>query len=468
MILTKFEDLFTPTYIIWKNLRYKDIGYKDKINYIINNKKLIHQFDDDIDNFLFNAINYYDNINLFVIFGKNKKDSYKYYEETFKTDYILYGLKYLKINSKNLYKMLYQLLFARFIIKTKKDITTYIQENLKYLYEYTREFIDITILIIRKRDINKKYPNIDINEKDDCVYIPNTKEQKINCSSLFLSNTSLNFMELQNLDYFLSKDYEPSKKMFLKYKKWLQNNVDYIDQQQFMLFSSIVLYLIGNRNINDLDLYIDNIPENLLVKVDQLKDKEEYNIDYSIKNTDSWPKHWNKWLDEWAKKSGAKYFEEILGNNQYHFHFLGIKVISLHCDIVRRIERKRPKAYADLIALYKRYPLKIQLQPIPSSYSNYFPLSDKSEDEIKDLLNKGGKIIEENDEISITYETNITKFINTIIDALHNRYKMSFTLDDIKRELNIVDERNINKISLYHDQQIGNSNRIKINIKKKI
>jgi hypothetical protein len=88
MILYKLSDILNPIEEIWKNLDYRNIECKNKINYIINNKKLIHQFDDDIDFCILHAINYYDNLNSFVIFGKNKNDGFEYYTENFKNDYI--------------------------------------------------------------------------------------------------------------------------------------------------------------------------------------------------------------------------------------------------------------------------------------------------------------------------------------------------------------------------------------------
>ena len=51
MILSKFEDIIKPIEETWKNLNYKNIPMKNKLNIIMNNKKLIHKFDDDIDNF---------------------------------------------------------------------------------------------------------------------------------------------------------------------------------------------------------------------------------------------------------------------------------------------------------------------------------------------------------------------------------------------------------------------------------
>jgi hypothetical protein len=273
----------------------------------------------------------------------------------------------------------------------------------------------------------------------------------------------MKFLENQNFEYFLSKEYEPSKKLFFKYKKWLMNNINFIEQQQFMLYSSVILYLIGNRNMNDLDLYIHDVENHILEQLKDFDNKEEYNVDYHAKNTSSWPLHWNSWLDEWALKCGAKYFEELLGNPKYYFYFLGIKIISIDCDIIRRIERKRPKAYADLIALNKRYYFNIKYEPIPNKYVKYFSLKNMTEKEKNKLLKKGGVLNEINNEIILYDDLNINKFIEVIINTLLDRYKMKFTENDIKNELNIND-RAMN-VKLYHDEH---PNKLKISIKKAI
>jgi hypothetical protein len=441
MILTKFEDICIPIKEIHKNLQYKNIEGKNKINIIISKKKLIHEFDDDIDNCILYALNYYDNLNNFVIFGYDKSTSFNYYNDVFKNDYSLYGIKYLKLSTNILTKIMYQLLFSRMIIKTKQDLEQYIETNYRYLHKYDKEFIDITILVLCKRDLNKKYPTFDISENDHVVYIPNTKESIWNCASVFFSSSTLYFLEKQNFDYFLTKHMETSKKMFLQYRSWLNNNIEHKYQQQFILYSSIVLYLLGHRSMNDLDLYIHTIPENIQELTKELSNNELYNkyIEYNIKNTDKWPDYWNSWLDEWAKKCGAKYFEEILGNPKYHFYFLGVKIISIHCDIVRRIERNRPRAIADLIALRKRYQFQISIPYIPEKYNKYISIKNLSQDEINKYIQDGNILNDKNKEISIECKNNIDKFIETIIWALNTRYRMTFTVNEIKRELNMLD-----------------------------
>lgn len=463
MIFSKFEDLTIPINEIYKNLNYKDIGTQNKINEIIQKKKLIHVFDEDIDDFILYSLNYYDNLNNFVIFGYNKNQAYKYYEDNFKSDYSLYGIKHINVSSKMIIKIMYQLLFSRMIIHTKHDILNYIQENSLYLNGYCKESIDITVLVVCKKDLNKKYPSNDINMIDNYIYIPNTKESIWNTACVFFSKSTLDFLEKQNFDYFLTKDMETSKKMFLKYRSWLNDNINGKDQMQFMLYSSIVLYLIGNRSMNDLDLYIHTISNDIIELLNEFKTNNKYSyIEYNIKGTEKWPTYWDIWLDEWARKCGAKYFEEILGNPRYHFYFLGVKIISLECDIVRRLERKRPRAIADLIALRKRYPIQINIPPISNKKITYIHIKDKSQEEIQEYIDKGAKPSNVNDELMIEEDNDIEKTINTIINALNVRYKMTFTEIDIKRELNM-------DIGL--NEQFNNINiekkKIKMIIKKK-
>jgi hypothetical protein len=447
MIITKFEELSIPVNEIYKNLNYRNIELQNKVNEIINKKKLIHNFDEDIDDFILYSINYYDNLNNFIIFGYDKQKGYEYYLNNFKNDYSLYGIKHIKINSNLITKIMYQLLFSRMIIKNKHELNNYIEEKYNFLHKYDKEFIDITILIVCKKDLKKKYPLNDIIKNDCVIYIPNTKESIWVCASIFFSNSSLSFLEKQNFDYFFTKDMETSKKMFLKYRSWLNINIDFKHQMQFMLFSSIVLYLLGHRLMNDLDLYIHTIPDNIIEMTNEFKTNESFNyIEYKIKNTDNWPDHWNTWLDEWAVKCGAKYFEEILGNPKYHFYFLGVKIISLDCDIVRRVERNRPRAIADLIALRKRYSYNIHIPEIPKKIIKYIHIKDKTKEEIQNLIKNGGIFNEQNKEITIEIDNNIDKFINTIIYILNLRYRMTFTETEIKRELNMYINENPKKI----------------------
>jgi len=215
--------------------------------------------------------------------------------------------------------------------------------------------------------------------------------------------------------------------------------------------------------MNDLDLYVHKIPRELEELTNELGKNDIFNfIDFKIKNTSNWPNYWDSWLDIWAQKCGAKYFEELLGNQKYHFYFLGIKIISLDCDVKRRLARNRPRAYADLIALRKRYHYKINIPPVPNKLEKYITISDKSEYEINNMIKEGGILNEKNNEILIKYDNDISKFIGTIIYALSTRYHMTFTENDIRKEL-CMRELITNKTN----NEMLNTKKIKIVIKKK-
>jgi hypothetical protein len=454
MILRSTEDLVVPTLKKWDILKFHNNETKSRMNIEIANKKLIHKFNYAIDEMMLNAIVSYENLNSFVIFGKDKVNAFNLYNELFKDNYILYGIKTIELNKQDVIKMLYQFIFPRMIIKSKNDLIEYIGTKYPYIagFNNNNELMNISTLILCKRSINNSYPSKDISNKDFSIYIPKTGEEKNICATVIFCQSTIDFIKLQNFDYFLTKENEKSKKMFLKYKNWLYNNVPLEKQCSFMLFSSIVLYLIGNREMNDLDLYIDNVESEIAEKVKQFDEDETYKyIEYKLKgseNTKYWPLHWHSWLDDWARKSGAKYFEEVVSCQRFHFYFLGVKVISLNCDIQRRIVRNRPRATADLIALRKRYVIpKFPKIPIPESFKcEFHSVVDKSEDEIRELIRNGGEYIQENKEVKITLKNDVDKFLNTVIWALKERYKMIFTVDEVRYELNMPLLNNNNNI----------------------
>ena len=444
MILRTTEDLVVPTLKKWDILKFHNNETKSRMNIEIANKKLIHKFNYAIDEMMLNAVISYENLNSFVIFGKNKVDAFNLYNELFKENYIIYGIKHIELNKQDVIKMLYQFIFPRMIIKSKNDLIEYIGSKYPYIASFNNnELMNISTLILCKRSINDSYPSKDISNPEYCIYIPKTGEEKNICSTVIFCQTTIDFIKLQNFDYFLRKENEKSKKMFLKYKNWLYNNVSLEKQCSFMLFSSIVLYLIGNREMNDLDLYIDHVDAEIAEKVKEFDEDETYKyIEYKLKGSENikyWPLHWHTWLDDWARRSGAKYFEEVVSCQRFHFYFLGVKIISLNCDIQRRVVRNRPRATADLIALRKRYVIpKFPKIPAPELFKYEFKsVKDNTEEEIRDLIRNGGEYNQENKEVKITLKNDTDRFLNTVIWALKERYKMIFTVDEVRYELNM-------------------------------
>ena len=156
MILKQLSDIKTSYETVSKNLGYRNVSFKDKINVIVNNKKLIHEFDDDIDQCILHSISSYDNLNAFVLFGKNKTNAYKYFMENLNADYSLYAIKHINLPISNIIKIMYQLLFPRMIIKNKNEFQDFLKEHYSFFDKYTGNDIDICIFCVCKRDLNKK------------------------------------------------------------------------------------------------------------------------------------------------------------------------------------------------------------------------------------------------------------------------------------------------------------------------
>ena len=60
-----------------------------------------------------------------------------------------------------------------------------------------------------------------------------------------------------NIENLIINNQDKSFGYLKKYRKWLYLNIDIRDHHLFMLFSSVILYVYGLRECNDLDLYVD-------------------------------------------------------------------------------------------------------------------------------------------------------------------------------------------------------------------
>ena len=188
MILRKLEDLLEPTLKKWATLKFHNNETKSRMNIEIANKKLIHKFNYAIDEMMLNALISYENLNSFVIFGKDKVEAYNVYNELFKDDYILYGIKHIELRKQDIVKLLYQFIFPRMIIKSKNDLLQYISTKYHYIASFnSEELMNITTLIVCKRSINDSYPSKDISNDEYVIYIPKNIEEKNICASVILT-----------------------------------------------------------------------------------------------------------------------------------------------------------------------------------------------------------------------------------------------------------------------------------------
>lgn len=426
-ILEKKQDLFEPIKKYWDQVGCKNIDVYDETNKILKENKLINSYNKYIDNACYMSINYYQNIQLFMFVNLSKKATYQYYVTHLKETHILYGIKSLKVPFNSLHKILYQIQYQD--LTNYYDLMKSITSDYPFYEKYKEDEIEIQIcMLIQKKDSTIILTNNDFY----LVLYSNTTYKKQVMSSIFYNENSLKFIEMQNLEKVLTNTYVHKMNEF----KELKNKIlkyDYFSQENIMLNSSILLMFLGMRLNNDIDMYVHKVNHN----EDFMNDFKELSyLDYVIKDTELMPSHWNIWLDEWAQKCGAKYFEEIVGFNDYHFYFCGIKCIGLDVDIQRRITRARPASIADLIMFNKTYYMNIKMPKIPSTFFEYKKIEKLNEEEKTKLLESGAIYDENNREYKLEKKTNMNIFNNKVKEYLKNRYDYDISNDEIKKLLN--------------------------------
>ena len=410
---------------------------------ILNKKKVIQKFDLEMDNIFFEALRYYFNLTCVLFLNIDLESTYLKFKTNFSKDFKLYGIKMMMLNFQKIRNILYQFRNQEYDTMIKLD------QYISKIYKNSGGSYLISILILKYN--NDEFCNFEKYKKENIYYIPRNICEKVTFIGAIFNNTSLNFYEKQDLNCFITNKFTNGFKYFNIYREWLYKNVDTRDLHKYMLFSSIVLYLLGLRDSNDLDLYISNLTNSYtsniehIVNASFILNNERYsNIDASIEGTNKWKHYWRNWLDKWANEAGANNFNEILINPKYHFYFMGVKIISLECDITRRILRNRPRSTADLIMLNKNFGFGIKIPMISETVIEYTQLKDLTDSELKMKLRNGGILNMELNEVKIELKNNKEKFLKTLNWVLKLRFGEIISMEDIKE---IINNSNRNIIS---------------------
>lgn len=459
MKLTCKANLFHPIRDVWEKIQYKNINTFNELNQIIQENKIITQYNSNVNMGLFHAITQYENMNICLCIGKSKQESYDYYKNHLINNYSLYGIKSFTFSFTMMIKIFYQILYFRKFhtnyekeseklkkthneLESESYIMQYFQENFPNICENSDTQLQILILVSKKAKliIHNKFG---LNHHYEGIIMPLDINEKYMLCGLFLCDQSLKFLEKQNLTNFFS--FMKSRMMFETFECFIRKNIPIEYRHSFMVNSSSLLYLLGAREANDIDCYIHTIPEELVSIVNRQHESGELDfLDYRIKNTNNWPYYWNKWLDTWASCCGARYFEEILAFDHYHFYFLGVKLISLDCDIQRRLKRLRPASFADLMMLKDRFHLNITIPSIPEKENIYRKRDDLSLDKIHDYEKRGIPYDENTSEFILEKEIDLNKFKGTINHYLRERYnyekknEYNFSPKKVKIKINTI------------------------------
>lgn len=470
MIISKTIDLLQGIKDNYSDLKCKKDALLCDLKNKIEENKLFLEFTDHTNELFLHAIRTYTNINILTIFGKNKNSAYRdFYTSKYKDKYILYGIKSIVLKKSTLIKLFYQILYYRHQKRYIQDFMLYIENYLEdyedFIEKENDDMIVISTLIMLKRSLSTDFYSMeDEIEKDYYLFIPASREEQWIMATLLFNQNSLDFLEKQDLKYYLKRENKKYWDKMNDFLKFVYQVVPIEDRHRLLFYSSTILYFIGHRSNNDFDFMIFNKDDNpnfhAPLRAFQLEQNVSFEMkgekgiyDFSYINTQDRElkrAYYEEFYDKWAQTYGVLNFETIYASGKDHMYYLGMKSTLLEQDIIRRQLRNRPRAIADLISLRKRYGLKFDIPQIPKSADKFYKVDKLSLEEKSNLLQKGGKIITKYgfEELKVVENIDQTKFLETIIWALKERYNMIFTISEILIELGM--EKNSEIKNTFH------------------
>ncbi len=471
MLITKPIDL-----LVGIENNYSDLKCKNELTKIYLKNKLtkgnvITIFNEEEDDLFLNAFRIYSDLHTFILFNKDKKSAFNdFYKEKYQKDYILYGIKEIELSKNNIINAFYQLLYYRHQLNHINDYLNYFDSYSTYFTDFkdieNNEMIKVSIVILLPRKINTNFYNMkEEANKDYLLYLPKNEEEQWICASLFFNKNSLDFLEKQDLKFYLKSD---NKKCWDKMNNFLTNIQKYVsikDRHRTLFYSSTILYFLGHRANNDFDFMIfckeDDESFHQMLRTYELHENDLHKnenskgiYDFSYIHTQDkelrreyYEEYYDKWAQEYGQtySTGVRKWEEIYAFGRHHMYYLGIKSTILSQDIIRRSMRNRPRGIADLIALRKRYGMKINIPKPPKTKETFYKVKDLSLEEKSKLLGKGGIISNKYgfEEMCVEEPCDQNKFVKTISWALKERYNMDFTDSEVLIELGMEKNDNI-------------------------
>ena len=127
-------------------------------------------------------------------------------------------------------------------------------QDLEQYLDYYIKMNNVVILILKSR----LSENIDFKKylkTKKCIYYADNLTKKMVIIGMIFNDTTLNMMKIHNIEKLINES--QSFNYLKKYRKWLFLNIDLRDHHLFMLIGSVILYIYGLRECNDLDLYVD-------------------------------------------------------------------------------------------------------------------------------------------------------------------------------------------------------------------
>jgi len=390
----------------------------------------IKNSDYDLDEIMMQYVKCFDEMVVMIVWPSCKikeLDKTDFYNNI-QTNGTIHAIKELDLTGRQMAGLIYQVYYDKPTFKDLQSIDGKLRQidgknSFNKIFIIFYEPSDIKLITGTDAPFKIKLRKILSNDPDrklnSFLHVSDTHTHVCELAELFCNKNSLRTLQYQRLDRLFKYKFYNSLSLFMTYKKWLYENTESKFHGKFMIFSSMVLYSHGLREAHDLDLivYKDDDIENKKI-IDKLRLKYPF-IETQMKIGDMWynndtpQEYMSEWFDkEWPAMYGARSMDDTIINPRFHGYYFGIKIISSAADIQRRIQRCRPAAYADLIALMILTKQDIKIPKLPEGFWEqhvYYNFDDR----------------------------NKIKLVKTVVHYLKNRYNISVTTENVKKYLNL-------------------------------
>lgn len=301
----------------------------------------------------------------------------------------VYYAKTLSLSKKGLFNLMFAM-YDEFtfsarneFLKKKMDymetselnnVTVFVFDNVKNMNISGQGAQGKTVLRNAVLDMMKKVKKFDNIRGNDVMHINDHFYQTIEYAQMMFNENTIDFLETQNIDNYISPFLSLSHLNLQTYKKWIFSNMSLLEMTRLIAMGGIILYLYGIRLANDIDGFyvstgVQSDDLNKLMETNFVNETTKFPFaDIGIEGSNSWRDIWTKKNDEVWAQFDIESTVDLATNPQNYFYYQGVKFYLLKHEIVRKLLRNRKQDHRDFFMLITLYPTII---------SQYVQLSTK-------------------------------------------------------------------------------------------
>lgn len=242
-----------------------------------------------------------------------------------------------------------------------------------------KEFLRSKLLEFSGLDKTKYWGN-DIMHVNDYFY------QTIEYSQMLFNQNSINVLEKQNCEIFLTLDFSSSNLKLQTLRKILYTNISLAEFDRMITMGGCSLYAYGLRTFGDIDSVFIDI-EHKSLHLEEFVDENFGSKSTKIKFMDSSVIGSSSWHESWTNKNKIitdsmkiDNFNDLVLDPKYFFYHQGVKFVTLEFEFLRKMNRNSITDHIDFMMINILYPELIKdyviLQNDQIENDNYFKIEN--------------------------------------------------------------------------------------------